>query len=539
MHSAESERGRERSITRMPCDNRVFRRTDWAAAGVVVVVAMVVYLATLAPTVTLEQSGAFVVAGQYFGVGRVPGYPLWHLLARLFISVFGFVRYRGCPNPAWATNLMSAVFGALSCGVVSLLVARVGRAVLSPTREGAAKAFVAALAAGMLVAASPVIWSQSVITETHTLTLFSVLLFLAVALAWLSRPNRGAALGLATAFGLGLAQSHMVILLVPCLLLAMLLGDLRLCREFCTANLCIWIVPCLLFRIGLGWPWFYVVLALCPMMGIVVVMRFSVSGRTALTMLAIIALGISFYLYLPLASEGNPPMQFGYARTWEGFQHVITRGQYERMNPTPILSLQFLEQLRWYGALLNQQFIFPLLLVALCPLICISRFRGPWLKWWAVCLLTFFMFSVVLVIGSNPRGDIQDSFIQRVRFIPSFALWGVFIGLGFALLLDWIDRVGKRRTEVDPLMEGDQSGSSDARSLTTDAVAAGVFGGVEHGVGAGDELCGGRLLFASGGGDPDADGDGDGPLFHDEGRGANPLSESLGKKEGGLASRFG
>jgi hypothetical protein len=81
-------------------DNRVFNKTDWAAAGLVVLVALTIYFVTLAPSVTLEQSGAFVVAGQYLGIGRVPGYPLWHLLAKGFITVFGFVRYRGHPNPA-------------------------------------------------------------------------------------------------------------------------------------------------------------------------------------------------------------------------------------------------------------------------------------------------------------------------------------------------------------------------------------------------------------------------------------------------------
>lgn len=96
----------------------MFNRADWTAAGLVALVALTVYFVTLAPTVTLEQSGASVVAGQYRGVGRVPGYPLWHLLARGFIAIFGFVRYRGQPNPAWATNFMSAVFGALSCGLV-------------------------------------------------------------------------------------------------------------------------------------------------------------------------------------------------------------------------------------------------------------------------------------------------------------------------------------------------------------------------------------------------------------------------------------
>ena len=422
-------------------DNRVFNRTDWAAAGLVTLVALTIYFVTLAPTVTLEQSGAFIVAGQYLGIGRVPGYPLWHLLAKGFITIFGFVRYRGYPNPAWATNFMSAVFGALSCGLIALLVARTGRAIASPQAGVNAKSFPAALAAGILFSISRTMWSQSIITETHTLTLFCILLFLVAALVWISRPCRRSAFGLAAVFGLGLAQSHIVVLLLPCLVLALLLAEPRLCREFCLANMFIWILPCILLCIGMTTPWFWVAVVAACLLGFALPLRLSAYGSTALGMLVIIAVGVAFYAYLPLASEGNPPMQFGYARTWEGFKHVITRGQYERIKPTDVMSLRFLEQLRWYAGLLGQQYLFPLVLAAFFPLVRVSRFRGPWLKWWGTCLLAFTMFSVVVVIGANPYINVQDSFIQRVKFIPSFALWGIFIGLGFMIILDWISRL--------------------------------------------------------------------------------------------------
>jgi len=337
---------------------------------------------------------------------------------------------------------MSAVFGALSCGLVSLLVARAGRAITSPPAERNAKSFAAAVAAGILFSISHTMWSQSVITETHALTLFCIILFLAASLVWLTCPSRGTAFGLSAAFGLGLAQSHIIILLVPCLILALALANPRLCREFCLTNAFIWILPCILFRTGLVTPWLWVAVASSCLLGVALPLRLSAFGSTALGMLAIIFVGIAFYAYLPLASEGNPPMQFGYARTWVGFKHVITRGQYERISPTNVLSLRFLEQLRWYAGLLGQQHIFPpLALSAFLPLVRVSRFRGPSLKWWCTCLLAFFMFSVVLVIGANPKRDIQNSFIQRVKFIPSFAMWGIFTGLGFLMILDWISRL--------------------------------------------------------------------------------------------------
>ena len=372
----------------------------------------------------------------------MPGYPLWHLLAKLFISVFGFVRYRGHPNPAWATNFMSAVFGALSCGIIALLVARVGRAITPSREEAKSRSVAAAIPAGILFAISHAMWSQSVITETHTLTLFCILLFLAASLVWLVHPTRRSAFGLAAAFGLGLAQSHITLLLVPSLLLAMLLAEPRLCREFCIANAFIWVLPCILLRAGLPSPCLFVGLASCGLLGIAVPLRLSAAGRTALAMVFIIAaLGVATYGYLPLASEGNPPMQFSYARTWVGFKHAVTRGQYERITPTDVMSLRFLGQLRWYAALLGRQYMFPLALAAFIPLVRVSRFRGPWLRLWCCYLLTFAMFSVALVIGANPKCDLQDSLIQSVRFIPSFAIWSVFMGIGFLMIMDAIGRI--------------------------------------------------------------------------------------------------
>ena len=47
----------------------------------------------------------------------------------------------------------------------------------------------------------------------------------------------------------------------------------------------------------------------------------------------LVLLGLSFYMYMPIASEQNPPINWGYPRTWEGFMHAVTRGQYEKISP--------------------------------------------------------------------------------------------------------------------------------------------------------------------------------------------------------------
>ena len=98
-------------------------------------------------------------------------------------------------------------------------------------------------------------------------------------------------------------------------------------------------------------------------------------------------------------------------------------------------------QLKWYVVLLMRQYIFSLGVAAILPFVRFGRFRGPWFKWWSVCLLSFIMLSVIFMIGANPKLDVQDSFIQRLKFIPSFAIWAIFMGLGPA---------GVGRTKVSP-----------------------------------------------------------------------------------------
>ena len=46
------------------------------------------------------------------------------------------------------------------------------------------------------------------------------------------------------------------------------------------------------------------------------------------------AVGMAFYLYMPIAGATVPPMEWGYPRTLDGFIHAFTRGQYEHINPT-------------------------------------------------------------------------------------------------------------------------------------------------------------------------------------------------------------
>src|SRR5881394_4286034 len=85
-------------------------------AGAVFLVALVVYSWTLAPAVTLTDSGELIVAAYGLGVAHPPGTPLWVMLAHLAsLLPVGSVAVR--------INFSSAVFAALACAMLTLVVA--------------------------------------------------------------------------------------------------------------------------------------------------------------------------------------------------------------------------------------------------------------------------------------------------------------------------------------------------------------------------------------------------------------------------------
>ena len=415
---------------------RHLSRLDWISAGLSTLAALAIYLATLAPTVTMEYSGALVVAADHLGVARPPGYPVWTLLANGFIRLFPFATYHGHPNPAWAVNCMSAVFGALSCGLLALLTCRLSRELIPDHRDSPLPRAVAGISAALLFACSPAMWSQAVIAETHTLTTFAFLLLLAASLRWMALGRDSIAFPLALLFGLGLSISPMLLAFAPLLLLAAAFVSRQALARMAFA-----ILLFLGFRVAeFLWGRTHPSRAAAVLGAVLLLLLLFAAfrpARSAAILLALLLAGLLPYLYLPLASARNPPMDMGCARAWEGFWHVVGRGQYEAMAPANPFAqpLAFARQILWYGRLAAAQFTAPLAALALIPLAGL-----PWMPRHArqsiwLILAALFCFSIGVLIGANPRLDIQNTFVVRVVFIPSFALLALLCGLALRMLL--------------------------------------------------------------------------------------------------------
>ena len=125
------------------------RRAALLAGGTM----LLVYLATLAPSVTFWDAGEFIAAARVLGVPHPPGTPLFVVLLNVWARALSFVPF------AVATNSFSA---ACTSAAIALAVWWLARAVDAP---------VVAIAAGITAGAMSSIWLNATETEVYAASL--------------------------------------------------------------------------------------------------------------------------------------------------------------------------------------------------------------------------------------------------------------------------------------------------------------------------------------------------------------------------------
>src|SRR5215207_6151114 len=184
----------------------------------VVLISLLFYLRTLAPTVLYYDPTAFPdsvvlqIQAIVLGIPHTTGYPTWVMLTHLFTYLpFG--------DPAYRANLSSAVYAAAAVLLVYLLCLRLTRRVV-PSCVGA-----------LLFGLSRDFWSHAVITEVYTLNALFVALVIFLLLHW--RDTRDDRPLLLACFSMGLSLTNHLTsgLLLPAAVLFVGLLDGRKLRD--------------------------------------------------------------------------------------------------------------------------------------------------------------------------------------------------------------------------------------------------------------------------------------------------------------------
>ena len=264
-------------------------------AVLVTLFAFIVYLLTLAPSVTWRNDGAdggeLIAAVVTGGVAHPSGYPTYLLLGSLFVRLpIGDIAHR--------LNLMSAAAAAGAAGLTLLA------ALASLRRTYAGSQRVHVLSGGvsaLTLAFSSILWSQAVISEVYALNAFFTALVWYLLLEARAGRRRCVWPVAAAVFGVGLGN-HLSLLMLALPSLVLIWATWRRAGET---------VGHIPTQAAGGAKWRTVPAAI-QILGIC---------------LAFVA-GLAVYVALPLRAAQQAPVNWGGADTWDGFVWLVTGRAY-------------------------------------------------------------------------------------------------------------------------------------------------------------------------------------------------------------------
>jgi Protein of unknown function (DUF2723) len=171
-------------------------RRLWLAAAVLASSAFALYHATLLPGFDFGDTGFFQTTIGELTITPRHGYPLYFAIGNLFL-------WATRAEAAHALNLVSAVEGAIACGIIVLAAAELSESML------------AGVAASLLFAVSYTFWSQAIIAEVYSLHMVCVALTLLLLLLWSRRPTMARLAIFFAAYAIGFGNHLSMVLLLP------------------------------------------------------------------------------------------------------------------------------------------------------------------------------------------------------------------------------------------------------------------------------------------------------------------------------------
>lgn len=435
----------EQAALLVPASDPFLQRNDWACFSITTLMMLTVYLFTMNPSIDLDESGIYTTGAMYLGVPNCPGYPVWNVYAYLFTALFRI------SNAAWRVSLAAAVASAFTCGIVTLVTSRFSRFVLGDltgrrwlhSADGKKLSTVCACVAGLMLGFDGAFWDRALIADPWN---FSVLLFsitLVLLMRWGHAPEQMRWFYAACfMFGLSVCDSQE---LAPA-------GVGICCWIVCTKPALardVFFVTVLLIGILLVWDRsqnvltitgnllsvFLVIGILLLIITVVVAVvsrSFFVHWRAAFVGPLAFLAGLVPNFLLPVFSAANPPMNWGYPRTVDGFYHLVSRGQYERVYPADSFA-RYGESLSCYFADTQKHFGVLYLCVALIPFCFVWRFQKMQRRWLCGMFGMLMSVSLFMVYLLNPSTDRASEDMHAHFFTPSHLIFSILLGCGLAI----------------------------------------------------------------------------------------------------------
>jgi tetratricopeptide (TPR) repeat protein len=439
---------------------RFFERRDWFAFAITTLIVMIGYYFTLAPDLTLEDSGELAVGSMYAGVPHPPGYPVWTLYTWLFTKLLPF------SNMAWRVAMSSAVAAALSCGFIAMMVSRGSKMIFSNVeslKDMPASALnpiciASGFVGGMLMGFNGFMWSQAVIVEVYTLSVLTLVLQMIFLMRWMHSPHQYRWLYIAWFWGGICFTNHQTLIVALIGMEVAIMARVKaLGRDRFAINAIFYLLAFAAVKVKYGpegivggtqlWAAFNCIGLFCVGMAIwLTTQTNALFTRVIPAVLCYVPWvgGALIYFYMPLAGMTNPPMQWGYPRIKEGFYHALSRGQYEKANPTSSFD-RFFEQLHTYVQGAVEEFNLVYLLICIIPVVVIFyRKLNSNQKMWLSVIVGLYTFVGIVVLGKDMAATKSTAGLLTIG--PGILCGYLFLFLGavpFVGVRDSQDRADK------------------------------------------------------------------------------------------------
>lgn len=382
-------------------------RRLWLGPALVFAVALAVYVWTAPSGLTWANGSAdggdLAAAALVGGVPHPSGYPTATLLARALVHL-------PWHTGAWRVTLLSMLSGAMAAALVAATVQHLtlqpgnsGSLERNPaiardedpkepatawhTRIGSYFLFIApGVLGGLALAFSPLLWGQATVVEVYALNAFFAAWVIWALVRWLVSGKMGWAVLAGVAFGLALGNHLTILWMLPL------------------------VIACFVFSPDPSER------------------RSPAMGPFALAM----ASGLLVYLYLPLAAQAAPPINWGNPQTAAGFWWLVS-GQIYRPLIFAVSVSEGLGRLAAWASLLWREFLPWGVALSLAGVAWLWQMKRAF----AIGMLISLALGVAWAAGYNATDSLHT-------LLPGWVMIGIWIGLGTAWFLNWLRRVDCR-----------------------------------------------------------------------------------------------
>jgi len=323
---------------------KIKNSTENSLALVLFFLTFVVYLNTMAPTVSFWDTGEFIATSHILGIPHPPGSPLFLLIGKFFslIPISSDIAFR--------VNILSPIFSALTISILFFICNQFIERLKNYTSSDSFLRIGSSFIASLTFAFTHSHWFNAVETEVYAFSGFITALVVYLILRWSKNKDRNHSvvylMTIIYLFGLGTGTHLLNLLTIPfiALIIYFSINKLSFKNFILTAFGALFVflliqngiikgIPSLALEVG-----FYSVLII--VFGIVYLAYRSINNRNNLlsiftTSILLIIIGYSTYFTIFIRSGQNPAIDENNPETIEQAISYLNRDQYGSMSLLP------------------------------------------------------------------------------------------------------------------------------------------------------------------------------------------------------------